>query len=233
MSIDGILGRKLGITQVFRDDGTAVPVTVIEAGPCTVVQVKTEEKDGYASVQLGFGVRKRVNSPQKGHMKGLGQFLCLREFRVDDISEWEIGKKVGCEIFEEGDLVDVSGASKGRGFAGTIKRWGFSRGPKTHGSMNYRRPGAIGCSAYPGRGRQGADQKAKNRISYIFAINIFLYIYFWPPCMSGSWRGVVCTTLMQFWVTWRGATSIFLRCPETVPTLRNSELYRDLECSLK
>lgn len=152
MSIDGILGRKLGITQVFRDDGTAVPVTVIEAGPCTVVQVKTEEKDGYASVQLGFGVRKRVNSPQKGHMKGLGQFLCLREFRVDDISEWEIGKKVGCEIFEEGDLVDVSGASKGRGFAGVMKRHGFHGGPRTHGqSDRARAPGSIGAGTDPGR----------------------------------------------------------------------------------
>jgi large subunit ribosomal protein L3 len=152
MSIDGILGRKVGMTQVFRDDGTAVPVTVIEAGPCTVVQVKTDETDGYAAVQLGYGVRKRVNSPQKGHMKGLGQFRCLREFRVDDIGEWEVGKKVGCEIFEEDDLVDVAGASKGRGFAGVMKRHGFHGGPRTHGqSDRARAAGSIGAGTDPGR----------------------------------------------------------------------------------
>ena len=152
MSIDGILGRKLGMTQVFREDGTAAPVTVIEAGPCTVVQVKTDKDDGYAAVQLGFGTRKRVNSPQKGHMKGLGQFRYLREFGVDDIGEWEIGKKVGCELFQQGDLVDVSGASKGRGFAGVMKRHGFHGGPRTHGqSDRARAAGSIGAGTDPGR----------------------------------------------------------------------------------
>jgi large subunit ribosomal protein L3 len=152
MSIEGILGRKLGITQVFREDGTAVAVTVIEAGPCTVVQVKTEKNDGYAAVQLGFGSRKRVNSPLKGHMKGLGQFRSLREFRVDDIDAWEVGKKVGCELFQQGDQVDVSGASKGRGFAGVMKRHGFHGGPRTHGqSDRARAPGSIGAGTDPGR----------------------------------------------------------------------------------
>ena len=152
MSIDGILGRKLGMTQVFREDGTAAPVTVIEAGPCTVVQVKTDKDDGYAAVQLGFGTRKRVNSPQKGHMKGLGQFRYLREFGVDDIGEWEIGKKVGCELFQQGDLVDVSGASKGRGFAGVMKRHGLHGGPRTHGqSDRARAAGSIGAGTDPGR----------------------------------------------------------------------------------
>lgn len=152
MSIDGILGRKLGMTQVFREDGTSAPVTVIEAGPCTVVQVKTEDNDGYPAVQLGFGTRKRVNSPLKGHMKGLGQFRCLREFRVDDIGEWEVGKKVGCELFQQGDLVDVSGASKGRGFAGVMKRHGFHGGKRTHGqSDRARAPGSIGAGTDPGR----------------------------------------------------------------------------------
>jgi large subunit ribosomal protein L3 len=152
MSIEGILGRKLGITQVFREDGTAVPVTVIEAGPCTVVQVKTEESDGYSAVQLGFGTRKRINSPLKGHMKGLGQFRYLREFRVGDIGEWEVGKKVGCELFQQGDLVDVSGASKGHGFAGVMKRHGFHGGQRTHGqSDRARAPGSIGAGTDPGR----------------------------------------------------------------------------------
>ena len=156
MSIDGILGRKLGMTQVFREDGTAAPVTVIEAGPCTVVQVKTDEDDGYAAVQLGFGTRKRVNSPMKGHMKGLGQFRYLREFPVDDIGEWEVGKKVGCELFQQGDLVDVSGASKGRGFAGVMKRHGFHGGPRTHGqSDRARAPGSIGAGTDPGRVTKG------------------------------------------------------------------------------
>jgi len=152
MSIEGILGRKLGMTQIFEKDGTAVPVTVIEAGPCTVVQVKTPERDGYAAVQLGFGLRKRLNAPQKGHLKDLGRFRYLREFRVDDIGAWEVGKKVGCEIFQPGDLVQVSGPSKGRGFAGVMKRHGFRGGPKTHGqSDRARAPGSIGAGTDPGR----------------------------------------------------------------------------------
>ena len=152
MSIEGILGRKLGMTLIFEENGTAVPVTAIEAGPCIVVQVKTQERDGYQAVQLGFGSRKRLNSPQKGHMKGLGQFRYLREFRVDDLQAWEVGKKVGCEIFQRGDYVHVSGASKGRGFAGVMKRHGFHGGPKTHGqSDRARAPGSIGAGTDPGR----------------------------------------------------------------------------------
>jgi large subunit ribosomal protein L3 len=125
---------------------------VIEAGPFTVVQVKSLDSDGYAAVQLGFGTRKRVSAPQKGHFKGLGQFRYLREFRVEDIGEWEVGKEVGCEIFAEGDLVDVSGASKGHGFTGVMKRHGFHGGPKTHGqSDRARAAGSIGAGTDPGR----------------------------------------------------------------------------------
>ena len=117
-----------------------------------MLQVKTKEQDGYESVQLGFGTRKRVSSPQKGHLKGLGQFRYLRELHVDDIGAWEVGKKVGCEIFQPGDLVDVSGVSKGRGFAGAMKRHGFHGGPKTHGqSDRARAPGSIGAGTDPGR----------------------------------------------------------------------------------
>jgi len=152
MTIEGILGRKLGMTQLFEDDGAAVPVTVIEALPCTVVQVKTRENDGYEAVQLGFGSRKRINSPLKGHMKNLGQFRYLRELRVEDISQWRVGQKVGVEIFEPGDVVDVSGTTKGHGFAGTMKRHGFHGGPKTHGqSDRARAPGSIGAGTDPGR----------------------------------------------------------------------------------
>lgn len=152
MSVEGILGRKLGMTQIFEPNGKAVPVTVIEAAPLTVVQVKTLERDGYEAVQVGIGVRKRVNSPQKGHMKGLGQFRHLRELKVDNISEWDAGKTVSVDIFEPGDLVDVSGPSKGRGFAGVMKRHGFHGGPKTHGQSDRpRSPGSIGAGTSPGK----------------------------------------------------------------------------------
>jgi len=154
--IEGLLGRKLGTLQIFDRYGTVVPVTVIEAGPCTVLQVKTKESDGYEAVQLGFGVRKRVNQPMKGHFKGLGSFRHLREFRVEDIGQWQVGQRVGAEIFEPGDLVDVSGISKGRGFAGVVKRHGFHGGPKTHGqSDRHRAAGSIGASADPGRVLKG------------------------------------------------------------------------------
>jgi len=150
--IEGLLGRKLGALQIFDRDGTVVPVTVIEAGPCTVLQVKTKDRDGYEAVQLGFGVQRRVNEPMKGHFKGLGSFRYLREFRVGEIGQWQVGQRVGAEIFEPGDLVDVSGVSKGRGFAGVMKRHGFHGGPKTHGQSDRgRSPGSIGASASPGR----------------------------------------------------------------------------------
>ena len=154
--IEGLLGRKLGTLQIFDRHGTVVPVTVIEVGPCTVLQVKTKERDGYEAVQLGFGSRKRVNQPMKGHFKGLGSFRHLREFRVEDIGQWQVGQRVGAEVFEPGDLVDVSGISKGRGFAGVVKRHGFRGGPKTHGqSDRHRAPGSIGASADPGRVLKG------------------------------------------------------------------------------
>jgi len=154
--IEGILGRKVGMLQAFDRDGTVVPVTVIEAGPCTVLHVKTLDSDGYEAVQLGFGVRKRVIQPLKGHFKGLGAFRYLREFSVDNISQWQVGQKVGAEIFEPGDLVHVSGVSRGRGFAGVVKRHGFHGGPKTHGqSDRHRAPGSIGASASPGRVLKG------------------------------------------------------------------------------
>src|ERR1700693_283056 len=158
MTIEGIYGRKVGMTQLFEESGEAVPVTVIETPPCVVVQVKTAKSDGYDAVQVGFGERKRVNSPAKGHMRGLGQFKLLGELKVDDIGKWEAGAKVGCEIFAQGDLVDVSGATKGRGFAGVVKRHGFHGGPKTHGqSDRLRAPGSIGSGAHPGGGLEGRE----------------------------------------------------------------------------
>lgn len=140
---------------MFRDDGETV-VTTIEAGPCVVTQVKTKEKDGYNAVQLGFGEAKRLNSPEKGHLKGLGLFKHLREFRVEDVSGFTVGQKVDVAIFKPGDLVDITGTSKGKGFAGVVKRHHFAGGPKTHGqSDRHRAPGAVGATTFPGRVLKG------------------------------------------------------------------------------
>ena len=152
----GILGYKRGMTQIYDENGVAYPVTVVEAGPCPVVQVKTAERDGYQAYQIGFDqVREKVlTAPVKGHFRRAGTppLRHLREVRVDS---GEMPRKVGETVtaadFQEVTYVDVTATSKGRGFAGTIKRHGFSRGPMTHGSMNRRRPGSIGCSAYPSK----------------------------------------------------------------------------------
>ena len=148
----GIIGRKLGMTQICREDGKAEAVTAIEAGPCIVIQVKTAAKEGYNAVQLGFGQAKRLNSPQQGHLKGLGQFKYLREFRTDDVDNVKLGDKVDVSLFKAGDLVDITGVSKGKGFAGVVKRHHFAGGPKTHGqSDRHRAPGSIGATTSPGR----------------------------------------------------------------------------------
>ena len=148
----GIIGRKLGMTQVFTDSGTAEAVTAIEAGPCMVIQVKTVVKEGYNAVQVGFGKAKRLNSPQRGHLKGRGEVKYLREFRVSDTEAIKIGDKVDASLFKAGELVDVTGVSKGKGFAGVVKRHHFAGGPKTHGqSDRHRAPGSIGAGSTPGR----------------------------------------------------------------------------------
>jgi large subunit ribosomal protein L3 len=144
------------MTQVFTREGEARGVTAVEAGPCVVVQIKTQDKDGYSAIQIGFGAAKRVNEPAKGHLKRLGQFRWLREFRVDDPNEYQLGQKLGAELFEEGELIDIIGRSKGRGFAGGVKRHHFHGGPKTHGqSDKHRSPGSIGSGTTPGRVRKG------------------------------------------------------------------------------
>ena len=171
--IEGLLGRKLGTLEIFDRDGTVVPVTVIETGPCTVLQVRTKDRDGYEAVQLGFGVRRHVNEPMKGHFKGLGSFRYLREFRVDEIGQWQVGQRVGAEIFEPGDLVDVSGISKGRGFAGVMKRHGFHGGPKTHGQSDRgRSPGSIGASASPGRVIKGMKMAGHMGVTKVTVRNL-------------------------------------------------------------
>ena len=171
--IQGIIGKKLGMSQVFRDNGKAEAVTAIEAGPCTVIQVKTAAKEGYNAVQLGFGQAKRLSSLQRGHLKELGQFKYLREFRTDDIDSVNVGDRVEVSLFEAGDLVDITGVSKGKGFAGVVKRHGFAGGPKTHGqSDRHRAPGSIGATTSPGRvlkgrrmaGRMGDRQVTVSRL---------------------------------------------------------------------
>ncbi len=159
--ISGIIGRKVGMTQIFAEDGTVTPVTVIKAGPCVVVQTKTAAgKDGYNAVQLGFVEDKpiklkNVSKPMRGHFEktggGLPPTRILKEIRLTDAPDANIGDQIKADLFADGDTIEVVGKSKGRGFAGTIKRHNFSRGPMSHGSMNVRAPGSIGQSAYPSR----------------------------------------------------------------------------------
>lgn len=150
--IQGIIGRKIGMTQVFGEDGKVMAVTAIEAGPCSVTQIKRVGKEGYEAVQLGFGTAKRLNSPQRGHLKKVGLLKYLCEFEASDIDAIQVGQMVDVGIFKAGDLVDVSGISKGKGFAGVVKRHHFAGGPKTHGqSDRHRAPGSIGATTSPGR----------------------------------------------------------------------------------
>ena len=154
--LQGFLGKKIGMTQIFREDGIVVPVTVVEAGPCVVTQVKTKETNGYDAVQLGFGEVKRRNKPLSGHLKNSRLSRYLREVSADDTSEFEVGQTLAVDIFEAGEKVDVIGTSKGRGFAGVMKRWNFKGGPRTHGqSDRMRAPGSIGGGTTPGRVYKG------------------------------------------------------------------------------
>ncbi len=150
-----IIGRKVGMTQIFDETGAIIPVTVIECGPCPVVQVKTVETDGYDAVQLGFGEVKevKVNKPKKGHFSkaSVKPTKHLREFRLDDVSTVKVGDEIKVDTFEAGEAVDIQGITKGKGFQGVIKRHGQSRGPMGHGSMYHRRPGSMGPCSTPGR----------------------------------------------------------------------------------
>ena len=170
----GLIGKKIGMTQVFSADGSVVPVTVIRTGPCIVVQKKETGRDGYSAVQVGFGNKKnqRVNKPEQGHMvkAGKGAFQVLREFRLQDVGQYEVGQEIkATDIFKAGDRIDVSGTSKGRGFAGVIKRWSFSGFPASHGTHEYfRHGGAIGNRSYPGRvfkGKKMAGHWGNEKVS--------------------------------------------------------------------
>jgi len=173
MSVDGIIGRKVGMTQIFTEDGEAVPATVVQAGPCVVVQRKSKQKDGYSAVQIGFvdGAKvKRVTKAMKGHFDKAGLPPCraLRELRVSEDDEVAVGDKVSVEMFAPGERVAVIGTSKGKGFQGVVKRHGFGGGRATHGSMFHRAPGSIGQSAFPSRvlkGTRAAGQMGGDRTS--------------------------------------------------------------------
>jgi large subunit ribosomal protein L3 len=170
--LEGLIGRKLGMTQMYRDNGKIEAVTAIEAGPCAITQIKTASGEGYEAVQIGFGNSKRLNSPEKGHVKDLGQFDSLREFRVENTADMKVGDKLDVSVFKPGDIVDVIGVSKGKGFAGVVKRYHFKGGPHTHGqSDRERHPGASSSTTTPGHlkkghrmaGRMGSDRvTAKN-----------------------------------------------------------------------
>jgi large subunit ribosomal protein L3 len=157
----GLIGKKIGMTQFYNTEGNVIPVTVIQTGPCVVVQKKENAKDGYNAIQVGFGSKKnqRVNKPQQGHMAkaGKGAFEVLKEFRLDDVSQFQVGQEIkAADLFKTGDRIDVSGTSKGHGFAGVIKRWSFGGFPGSHGTHEYfRHGGSIGNRSFPGRVRKG------------------------------------------------------------------------------
>lgn len=197
--LSGIIGKKLGITQIFRDNGEMKAVTAIEAGPCVVIQVKTTTKDGYNAVQLGFGETKRLKSPERGHLKGLGQFKYLREFRVDNTEAIKVGDKTDVSLFKEGDLVDVIGVSKSKGFAGVVKRHHFVGGPKTHGqSDRERHPGAIGSTTSPGRvwkgmrmaGRMGGERVTVRNLE-VFKTNLERNLLLVKGAIPGNRNGLL------------------------------------------
>ena len=172
-NLKGLIGRKIGMTQIFDDTGAAIPVTIIEAGPCTITQIRTHAKDGYNSVQLGFAEasQKRLTGGQLGHLKRTNAppLRHLREFRVRNLGDLQEGEKVTVQVFKVGDRVDIVGTSKGRGFAGAIKRHGFHRGPKTHGQSDRERaPGSSGAGSTPGRtfrGKKGPGHMGSVRVS--------------------------------------------------------------------
>ena len=164
----GILGKKLGMTQVFDDKGRVHPVTVVQAGPCVVVQKKTQESDGYNAIQLGFDDQKerKTTKPEKGHFAkvNLKPKKFVRELRLDSIDGFEVGQELKADLFASGELVDVTGTSRGKGFAGTVKRWGFNRGPMTHGSKYHRGPGSLGMRISGGGGKVIKGRKMPGRL---------------------------------------------------------------------
>ena len=174
MSI-GLIGRKVGMTSVFTEDGTLVPVSVLAVEPNTVTGLRTPERDGYSAIQLGAGTARRLTKPRAGQLKDLPGVRDAREFRVDDTADYEVGQTLDVSLFAAGEVVDVTGISKGKGFSGTIKRHNFRRGPETHGSDSHRQPGSIGAGTYPGKvfkgtgmaGRMGNDRTTVKKLTIV------------------------------------------------------------------
>ncbi len=186
------------MAQLFQDDGEVV-VTTIEAGPCFITQVKTEAKDGYNAVQLGFGEDKRLNSPKKGHVKEIGQLKHLREFQVEDVKSVQVGQKIDADMFKPGDLINVVGISKGKGFAGVVKRHHFAGGPKTHGqSDRHRAPGSIGATTSPGRVFKGlrmaghmGDRRVTERNLKVINVDLKRHLLLVRGAVPGARKGLL------------------------------------------
>ena len=201
MAVKGIIGTKLGMTQIFdQESGKVTPVTVVEAGPCPVVQVKTPETDGYTAVQLAFGAvkEKRITKPEAGHLKKAGQGPHRHLVEIRDAEGLAVGDTVTVESFEPGEQIKVSGRSKGKGFAGTIKRHNFSRGPVSHGSHNVRKPGSIGASATPSRVFKGmrmsghmGDERVTQRGLRVAEVDAERNLLLIAEAVPGSVGGVV------------------------------------------
>ena len=179
MTIAGLLGRKIGMTTYYHDDGTAESVTAVEVGPCVVTQVKTEARDGYDAVQLGFLAAGKLNQAEAGHQaRSGGKFQHLQEFKVGDLAEFEVGQELKADVFEIGESIKVTGTSIGKGFAGVVRRWNFAGGPKTHGQTSrHRSSGSIGAGTSPGRvwpgkrmaGHYGVDTKTVKGLRVVAA----------------------------------------------------------------
>ena len=173
----GILGRKLGMTRIFGDDGTIVPVTAVEAGPCPILQVKTKDKEGYDAIQLGFGALSdnKLNKPAKGHMEKAGQggFRHLRELPLEDLGEYEVGQSLSVDIFSAGEKVKITGTSKGKGFQGVMKRWNFAGLGATHGAEKvHRSPGSVGNATFPGKVFKGKKMPGQMGNKTVTVMNV-------------------------------------------------------------
>ena len=200
MAVDGILGKKIGMTQIFREDGRLVGVTAVQAGPCTVTQIRVPERDKYTAVQLGFHEVRNLKSPERGHLRAAGKlYRHLREVPAGDLTGVEVGDPVEVDIFEEGESVDVVGTSKGHGFTGGIKRHNFGGGPKTHGqSDRHRAPGSIGSGTYPGRvwkgtrmaGHWGAERVTVRNLE-IVRVDKQRNLLFLKGAVPGASRGLL------------------------------------------
>jgi large subunit ribosomal protein L3 len=197
--IDGIIGKKLGMTQVFTEAGKCKPVTAIEAGPCRITQVKAAATDGYNAAQLGFGQAKRLNAAEKGHLKDMGQFKYLREFRLEAVEGLKPGDTIDISQFKVGDKVDVIGISKGKGFAGVVKRHHFHGGPKTHGQSDRNRaPGAIGSTTTPGHvwknmkmGGHMGDERVTARNLEVYNADVAKNLLLIEGAVPGAKNGLV------------------------------------------